>query len=40
MGFRKGPVPVVIPRDSKSSGASSAAVSNQKKKIDYFDYKE
>ncbi|XP_015929793.1 protein shuttle craft [Parasteatoda tepidariorum] len=40
MGFRKGPLPVVIPRDTKNSSGASSAVSNQKKKIDYFDYKE
>ncbi|GIY21056.1 protein shuttle craft [Caerostris extrusa] len=39
MGFRKGPTPVIVPRESKTSSANSAA-NNQKKKIDYFDYNE
>ena len=39
MGMRKGPAPVLVQRDSKSTPSGSTSTS-QKKKIDYFDYNE
>lgn len=40
MGFRMGPAPVISRSSDTKSSSSNSTTNGQKKKIDYFDYKE